>query len=1651
MNKKILGIFIVMLLITTSLSAAGILNANKNYKLKNKDDQFKYYITNDPLWKSYNGPPGGRINELIQNPYNKNELYAISVQGIHKSESSDPNERGETWSTLSGTEEMHDITSLALYEEKLFFCDDSAVYEYNNGNIKKISNEACSKLVVSNDKLFMTGNWLDLDNPRNFIMYTDLTSTDYRWIDITPSKSVLGNIIKPDNSDDPYWFEVPNIISIETIILATINLLADVGSGEESNGQLFISEDSGNSWDIINIDALNPENPADKKAIIYTIVQGEDDPYHIFLLLRISMSQFNLPASDLILESNDGGKTWQTFDDISTNTNQVTDVVKIGDYYYFTIGSGILKVNSIDNNYFLLPPAIIDGFENSVTFDKILVDPDDMNVVYGNTEEKWAMGMLKTNEGIESEVWKKMGKEIVASSPTIVLTNPKSNDIIYCSGNVIQEKYFTEDGGLTWKPFSALAGDDLKVDPHNYDHILLIDEMSDIYESYDTGNSLHLVNGKSVNNHFTAVKIFDIEVAPDDSEKIYFSNIGTGISTSNEQTATIDYMSGSSDYAYDIEIDPENSDMLWATYSPKIFEGFSALMKYDPEYNDNFGWAEITRYEGSTGMSEVEFDPDDPDRIYVGVLGEKGTIYSTHDKGESWQKLNQHFTFATIHEMAIDSNNENIVYAGPWGGGLYISHNYGETWTELHTPTISVSSILVDPNDPDHIIIGDRTKPAIYESYDQGDTWETLVSLSEDDYYRISTMILHNGQLYFSAFNLIDGLIGVFTDGPMAGTVFTLENGEPVKITDGITRSTLSFSSNNIDLYAVSHIQGIYRLEGDTWIEVSQDLPDMGFNHILIDNDGDVFASSGCDIDLYGNRRIGDDNIVNNIYLSEDEGETWMSLLVDNPFSSGVKKLLQHPTNPSIYYAATGTGVYMWDGTVWTDQYYGLNFRNIASMVLGENYIYVGTAGGGVYTSRIDPDYSLDWRESTGPFPEIYNIQVRINPADSNVLYASAYPGGVYKSIDKGETWVESNFALPSFEVDDPGFQGYYSLEIDPNNPEILYLGIFGKGVYKSYDGAAIWMPMYGTFGQNKEIMKKGITQIRVDPVDSDKLYLATNDGFYVSYDGAKNWVSMNDGLQTSDIKCLEVQRSSWIPFIDDFEDGNFDGWESDGGWSVVDLNGNLVLEGTGHRWIGAGAGNWRDYSFSSRVMLANGGVHINFRVNDDGRYFLGFNEGGLGLVKQYDNWNKFKDLTQVDEDINLNQWYTIKINVRSNEISVYVDNDLKLSYVDADNPLTNGRIAYESLDDSQVYVDDVEVIPESPESLVYIGTVGYGAYTLNSDNIWENVGKTVNPAFWTPWNRRMYQFSSIVFDPNVLGKVYLGHFPSGFFISEDNGHHWKDSSIGLGNDGMFSLTMHPSDHDILWAGTYNGVSKSTDQGNTWVLKGKKGIEDLKEEDAWEAWENHKEGIIAPEQWPYTIAIDSDNPDIMYISTKNGRNKGFKHRNCPDGVGDRNNFAGIVMKSTDGGETWFEIMNDLDWGNEYYNLIIYPKDHNVLFLSSSNGVYLSRDAGNSWESIDEGLPTTWNQVRDNVADNLVLTSDDKYLLLGLYGFGIWKADISKLKLKIDKQSIGNDCTTLEVTMPKNKAINPFLLLLERLMERFPILEQILLSIYDKLA
>ncbi len=1506
-------------------------------------------------WQSMNGPPGGRVTQLIQNPSMSHELYAITSKGIHKSE-----DKGESWQVISELENIH-VSSVAAFEDKLFTCGDGAYYYDTEKNLVKILNEWCNEAIVSDNKLFVTSD----DKTNVKIQYVDLALENFNWKDISPSESELRDLVlPPEDIGFGYYKKVPNIIALGNRILVNIILHVD-GSGEFTNGHLYLSENLGDTWSRVDLGMSDD-------LIIANIVQNPNNPDHIVISFKHNIvHEFMSPISELLRESYDRGRTWSPVTDLTLQSNGITDVDIVGSSYYLLNpygGPSILKIDGANYEYFDTP-TIREFSEMSFGLDTLLFDFDNPNIVYGKTGGIWALGILKSEDGMAT--WKKMDGDIVASSPTIIITHPTDPNIVLTSGNVIQESYATRDWGETWEPFSPVsAGDEVRVDPHNPNHILLIDEMTNIYESYDSGRTF-----QRIAEEFSSAKIFDFEIAKDDPSKIYVSNIGVGISEYSGQKEW-HYLTNSPDYTYDIEIDPENSNIFYATYSPKIFENHSSIWKYSKYQEENSGWSEILRVENSKGITSIRFDESNPNKIYAGVVGEEGKIYFSNDKGETWGRLNEDFFFSTIHsqnQLAIDPTDEDIIYAAPWGAGLFKTVDSGETWTEIENiPTLSIASIVVDPANPNIVYAAGRAHPYLYKSADGGQTWQNIF-YAGSMYSRLFKIKLdpsdHN-TIYVSAFK----------HNAILGSLFKISDGEATDITGSIPRAIIDIAVDPTDsdtIYVSLHGENVYKTtDGGTSWQNLDSMPIVGTFDIEIDpsNPNILYAAAimgrRCPEELLDPRFFPDvpaeDIGTHGVYKSEDGGLTWTNINQD-VISKPCRALAIHPENSMVIYAGGAGGIYLTTdgGNTWTAQNSGLDYKSTGALVVSENKIYAGTRGGGVYVGDIsDADYSVSWTATDGPKPEIYNIQIMIDSTDSDVIYASSYPGGMFKTMNGGTTWKDKNFFLPSFEVDDPVRQGYYRFAIDPTDSNQLYFATYDKGIYVSNDGADSQMPL---FGDNNEMRGKPVTDILIDPADSNTVYVASEEGVFVTRNGGKSWGEMNNGLETLNIRSLKIISIEWPPFEDNFEDGNTDKWEFKDDWSVIQENGNYVLQGIGHNWVNADSESWTDYTFEAKVKLIQGGVHINFRKSGEGRYFLGFNDGGLYLTRQFNKWSELAELTDTRESYNLGQWYDFRIELSGSNIKVYVDDTLKIDYIDSE-PLAGGAVAFETLDDSKVYVDDVSVRKTvTTESVLYAGTGGYGIYRFNqASNEWQNLGRTFGGGFWSAWERRMYQFSSILFDSDVPGKVYYGHFPSGFFISEDNGHTWKDSSLRLGNDGMFSLSMHPHNHDILFAGTYNGIVKSVDRGRT--------------------WEMISTGMPS-EQWPYTVAIDDNNTNIMYTSTKNGQNKGFCHRN---------DFCGVVMKSTDGGENWFRIMNGLDDRSEFYTLIIYPPDHNVLFLSTNNGVYISRDAGNSWKSIDSGLPSTNNQVRDNVADNLALTPDNRYLILGLAEYGVWKADLSNV-------------------------------------------------------
>ncbi|MCX2744950.1 hypothetical protein OO013_13795 [Mangrovivirga sp. M17] len=161
------------------------------------------------------------------------------------------------------------------------------------------------------------------------------------------------------------------------------------------------------------------------------------------------------------------------------------------------------------------------------------------------------------------------------------------------------------------------------------------------------------------------------------------------------------------------------------------------------------------------------------------------------------------------------------------------------------------------------------------------------------------------------------------------------------------------------------------------------------------------------------------------------------------------------------------------------------------------------------------------------------------DPTDNtgNTWLAGSVGGGIWKTTDAGQTWVNKTPELPNIAIS--------WLAYAPSNPSIIYAGtgegfsassgfIKGAGVFKSTDGGENWVQLSATANENFQT----ISRIIVDPQDPNTVLVcanndpvnarAFNSGIFKSTDGGQSWRRVYDA-QVSYVQDL------------DYEPGNFD------------------------------------------------------------------------------------------------------------------------------------------------------------------------------------------------------------------------------------------------------------------------------------------------------------------------------------------------------------------------------------------------------------------------------------------------------------------------------------------------------------------------------
>jgi photosystem II stability/assembly factor-like uncharacterized protein len=178
---------------------------------------------------------------------------------------------------------------------------------------------------------------------------------------------------------------------------------------------------------------------------------------------------------------------------------------------------------------------------------------------------------------------------------------------------------------------------------------------------------------------------------------------------------------------------------------------------------------------------------------------------------------------------------------------------------------------------------------------------------------------------------------------------------------------------------------------------------------------------------------------------------------------------------------------------------------------------------------------------------------------------------------------------------------------------------------------------------------------------------------------------------------------------------------------------------------------------------------------------------------------------------------------------------------------------------------------------------------------------------------------------------------------SADLGETWQQSGTGLtyGEDGppLTKVSSLTATGDRLFAGAdYPGVFQSTDQGETWNL-----FSTLDDQPARESWLKPdasppgRLGVIATMPHP-------GDPQRLFVNVQ--------------GFG--------LFHSADGGASWAPRnegmradwpLDDPTWGYCVHKVVISPADADRMYTQTHVGVYRSRDAGETWTEITDGLPS----------------------------------------------------------------------------------------------
>ncbi len=1083
-------------------------------------------------WVQTSGPTGGFINDIAMHPDNEKIMYAAgSFVGIYKT-----TDGGETWELLPFIEtqrneliEVDPHNGNILYSDYNNFSrstDGGRTWQEKNADFK---NEAeCNNFII------------DPVNPENIYLSAVNHDDDSFCIYKSSNGAESWEIISMNlEISSPCWAAALAIVNNKLFIA--------VNSKPDENGRLFYTDNDGNTWQEIDYGAS--ENRY--------IISLYSDPYNPGNLWISEGPVYNEPMDQplLYLSEDSGNKFERKYINVQFDSTQVRIAGAGQDGKVNFFGGNDLFYTENNGNSFV-----------TITLPKDEIRPVDPRFILINPLNLDELFIPLRSGGIAKSsncgvTWKLVNNGIIASTINLLAVSPDDSDIVFGVSTNGDGLYRTLDGGTNWSAVNKGGivhpwGDEITIDPNNPDIVWYTADVPFLQKSNNRGDNWEVILDPRESSNMNFCSVYAISQSKND-HIIYALNNGFGIFKGyyvEDNFWNWEFLKHSEiDYTYTLITDPEDPNIVYSGYNRKPFEDHA---KIRISYDGGESWFTSLKVEGANAISSIVLNPLNPEELYSVSVGVNGaSIFLSENSGQTWSIPNPYFNFTTIHSFAINSSN---AFAGVWGGGTYRTDDSGRTWQKIDFEGAeSAAYIAMDKNNSDIIYIADRTKPVLYRSDNGGNEWYTYLELPEKYYRLMSVTVIPEepDKVIVTAMKM--GNFG------MNGSVIKYDGNNIFDITGSLPRLALNTAidpDNPNIIYTVLHESGVYKTTdgGSNWQDIS--LPELGllasgFNNIIIDPESSntLYLIGGCDVKFRTFDSTGlDPDLVNGVYKSTNSGLSWENInrQVLGEQSGPVKSLCFYKEN---IYIGCENGIYVSEdkGESWkivnTPPYSTLGGIGITG-----NRIIAFTNGAGIFTGNINENLSITWDEDQKIITNIYFAQMLKDPLNNNVVYASAYPGGIFKSTDKGITWHEANFGMASFSVEDPLRQGYYAMDICDSSPEFLYIGLYGVGVYRSFNGTATWYPVNG---MNQIMRDKKITGLVIDHNNPELVYVSSEDGVFKTTDGGQNWEDITANLITTDIRIL------YLNFHGDLYAGSrgygLFKWEN-GRWNAQNIFGNF-------------------------------------------------------------------------------------------------------------------------------------------------------------------------------------------------------------------------------------------------------------------------------------------------------------------------------------------------------------------------------------------------------------------------------------------------------------------------------------------------------------